>query len=71
MKTLPEIIVETQALATVTEDQFEASLATVVADLQALVPATTVTVIGIGATVSFSDGSSATTSVPVTPAPKE
>lgn len=39
MKTLNDILVEVQALATVTEDQFEPSLATVVADLQAVIGA--------------------------------
>lgn len=39
MKTLSEVLVEVQALATVTEDQFEAALAVAVADLQALVDA--------------------------------
>jgi hypothetical protein len=41
MKSLPEILTEVQALATVTEDQFEANLATAVADLQALIAAST------------------------------
>lgn len=36
MKPLTDIITEAQALATIGEDQFEASLATLVADLQAL-----------------------------------
>jgi glutamate synthase domain-containing protein 2 len=40
MKTLQEISVELKALATVTEDQFEASLASVVADLDAVIGAT-------------------------------
>jgi hypothetical protein len=39
MKTLPEILAEVQALATVTEDQFETSLASVVSDLQAVIAA--------------------------------
>lgn len=39
MKTLNDILVEVQALATVTEDQFEASLASVVADLQTVIGA--------------------------------
>jgi hypothetical protein len=37
MKTLNDVLAEVQALATVAEDQFEADLATVVADLRALV----------------------------------
>lgn len=37
MKSLQDILAEVQALATVSEDQFEASLATAVADLQAVI----------------------------------
>jgi hypothetical protein len=36
MKQLSDVIVEVQALSTVTEDQFEAALATAITDLQAL-----------------------------------
>jgi len=39
MKSLTEILAEVEALATVTEDQFEASVATVVTDLQAVIAA--------------------------------
>jgi hypothetical protein len=40
-KQLTDIVTEAQALATVSEDQFEAALATVVADLQAVIAGTT------------------------------
>lgn len=39
MNTLPEILAEIQALATVTEDQFEANLAGVVSAVQAYIAA--------------------------------
>ena len=39
-KTLAELIAEAQALSSVAENQFEADLATLVADLQAFVPVT-------------------------------
>lgn len=40
MKTLQEILTELQALATVSEDQFETALAAVVSDLTAVAGAT-------------------------------
>jgi hypothetical protein len=63
MKTLAEILAEVQALSTVTEDQFETTLAGVVTDLQALVDATPAspvapTVVSATVTVNFSDGTS-------------
>lgn len=60
MKQLSDILVELQALGTVAEDQFEASLATVVADLQAVVSGqTTVTPVTVtSVVVNFSDSTS-------------
>ena len=63
MKTLRDILSEVQALATVTEDQFEAALTACVADLQAMVdgatgtapaadPVATVVVTTVGGTVT-------------------
>ena len=51
MKQLPEILPELQALATVTEDQFETALAAVVTDVQALIAAAPATVADPVATV--------------------
>lgn len=61
-KTLAEISTELQALSTVTEDQFEASLASVVADLQAFIAAQPVTAAPTVLTVvvNFTDGTSQT-----------
>jgi hypothetical protein len=58
MKPISEIVTEAQALATVTEDQFEASLATLVADLQAFAAGTTPVAPTItSVVVNFSDNS--------------
>lgn len=58
-KTLTDIVAEAQALATVAEDQFEANLATLVADLQALAaaPAASAPVV-TNVVVNFSDNTS-------------
>lgn len=55
MKQLPDVIVEVQALATISEDQFEAALATVVSDLQALQAGAGKTITSV--VINFSDSS--------------
>ena len=68
-KQLPDILTETQALASIPEDQFEAALATVISDLQAFIAAVVPsqlepTITGVVSTVTFSDGSTQTFPVP-------
>lgn len=59
--TQAELIVEAQALSTVTEDQFETALSKFVADLTAFVPpATTAAPKLVSVTVNFSDSTSQT-----------
>ena len=65
MKTATEIVAGFQALATVTEDQFETSLASAISDLQAFINAglpapAAPTVTGVSSVISFSDGSTQT-----------
>ena len=58
-----ELITEAQALATVTEDQFEAALATLVANMQAFQPTSepaTTAPVATSVTITFSDSSTQT-----------
>ncbi len=59
MKSLQDILSELQALATVSEDQYEAALATVVADLEAYMAGQQPPVCptAVSAVITFSDGS--------------
>lgn len=61
MKTFTEIRAEFEALATVTEDQYEAALATALADFDATVAGTTPTApVATGVVITFSDNSTQT-----------
>jgi len=66
MKTLQEILVELQALSTVTEDQFETALSAVVADLQAVVDAPVVAPVAdpVATVETVTDGGVTETFVP-------